>query len=115
MIKSIVELIYDARNGEKIAVIEIEVTIWVTNQEGVTYTVNDYAVDANGAKQLIAAKDLYYTNDQLNQMDLLISSTTDFTGLSRTEIEWLKVKKALHYVTQQAPVYGSIANQWVLT
>lgn len=115
MIKSTIELIYDARNGEKIAVIQIEITNWITNQNGVTYTVNDYAVGENDAKMLINTKDVFYTSEQIDQMDALISSNTNFTGLSRTEIEWLKVKKVLHYVTQQAPVYGSIASNWVLT
>lgn len=115
MIKSTIELVYDARNGEKQAIIQIEITSWVTNQIGVTYTVNDYAVGENEAKQLINTKDVFYTNEQLNQMDVLISSNTDFTGMSRTEIEWLKVKNALLYVTQQAPVYGSIASNWILT
>lgn len=113
MIKSTTELNYDARHGGKHAVIEIEISSWLTNQAGVIYTVNDYAVGENEAKQLINSKDVFYTSEQINQMDELISSTTDFTGLSRTEIEWLKVKKTLLYVTQQAPVYGSNAANWI--
>lgn len=113
MIKSTIELNYDARNGEKQAVIEIEISTWVTNPAGVTYTVNDYAVGANNAKTLINSKEVFYTTEQIDQLDGLITSTTDFTGLTRTEIEFLKVKKALLYVTQQAPVYGSIAANWI--
>jgi len=115
MIKSTIELIYDARNGAKQAIIQIEIAGWRTNQEGVTYTVNDYALGENEAKQLINSKEVNYTVAQINEMDVLIGSYANFTGLSKMEVEWLKVKQALLFVTQQAPVYGSLTNQWVLS
>ena len=113
MIKSTIELVYDARKGEKKAVIQMEITSWITNHAGITYTVNDYAISANGSKQLINTKDVFYSVDQVDQMDLLISSTIDFAGMSKTEIEWLKLKKALLYVTKQLPVYGSAPENWI--
>jgi hypothetical protein len=115
MIKSTTELIYDARNGEKKAVIQIEIDGWIVNKDTVIYTVNDYAIGQNEAKQLINSKEVTYTVSQVNEMDLLVSASENFTGLSKMEVEWLKVKKALLLVTQQAPVYGSLANQWVLS
>lgn len=115
MIKSTTELIYDARNGEKQALIQIEVDGWKTNKEGLTYTINDFAIGANESKQLINSKEVSYSTAQINEMDVLVSASGNFTGLSKMEVEWLKVKMALLYVTQQLPVYGSIANQWVFT
>lgn len=115
MIKSIVELIYDARNKEKQAIIQIEIDSWRVNHDTVTYTVNDYAIGQNEAKQLINSKEVTYTVDQINQMDVLVISAMNLTGLPKMEVEWLKIKKALLLVTQQSPVYGSTANQWVLT
>jgi hypothetical protein len=115
MIKSTKELIYDARNGEKKAVIQIEIASWITNQDGVTYTINDYAVFQDSSKQLINTKEVNYRPEQINEMALIVISSSNFTGLSRTEAEWLKVKIALLFVTQQLPVYGSTATDWELT
>jgi hypothetical protein len=115
MIQSTKELIYDARNGEKQAIIQIEIASWRTNQEGVTYTVNDYAIGENEAKQLINSTEVNYTAAQINEMDVLISSKSSFTGFSKMDAEWQKVKIALLFVTQKSPVYGSTANDWKLS
>lgn len=114
MIQSTKSLIYDARNGNKQAIIQVEITSYVTNKDTVTYTVNDFAVDDLGAKQLINTKETSYTSVQINEMEALICSSANFVGLTRTQSEWLKVKLALLFVTKMNPIYGSTANDWEL-
>lgn len=114
MIKSTTELNFDAREGEKTAIIQIEVDSWSTNKIGVTYTVNDYAVKGN-IKELIGTVERFRSWEQLNGVNDYLMAIYDYSGLSKQAIEFLKVKQGLLIETQTKPVYGSMATNWVLT
>lgn len=114
MIRSNRELIYDARNGEKQAIIEVTVTGLATDSQGATYKVSDYAVLEEDSRMQINQKDYRMTNEQINDADLLVRDLAVFAGLSKTERDWLKIKLMLFQLTRQSPIYGSVASDWEL-
>ena len=114
MIQSLKELLIDARNGEKKAKIFIEIDGYAADKYVTVYKVKDYAVDENNSKVLIASKDYRMTNEQINQADLQLHSENDFSNLSKTEREFLKIKLMLFYLTKQSPLYCSAAEDWEL-
>ncbi|MWB93001.1 hypothetical protein GON26_01380 [Flavobacterium sp. GA093] len=113
MIRSTVPLLYDARNGEKSAIVEIEIPSWQTGQDGITYNVRDYAIN-NDVKEFISSKFVFYSWDQINSLNDYIESIYVYSGLTKKETEYLKVKHALLLETKTRPIYGSNANLWVL-
>lgn len=114
MIKSTVALLYDARNGQKSAVIEMEVSSWEVSSNGVRYNVNDYAVIGN-VKELISTKTVLYSWDQINSLNDYLESQNTYKGLNKRDLEFLKVKQALLLETKTNPVYLSTPNQWIYT
>lgn len=114
MIQSTIPLLYDARNGEKSAIIEIEIVSWQSTASGVVYVVRDYAIN-NDVREFISEKLVTYTWDQINSLNDYMDSQYNYGGLVKKELEFTKIKHALLLETQTRPVYGSTANQWVLT
>lgn len=114
MIKSTIQLLYDARNGQKQAIIEMEVKNWETGPEGVKYFVRDYAVNGT-VRELINEKEVFYFWDQINSLNEYIESINTYTGLSKKELEYTKIQHALLIETKTNPVYCSTAENWVLT
>lgn len=114
MIKSTIELDYDAREGVKQAIIQLEVDGWTTNKAGVTYTVNDYAVNGD-VKELIDTVVRFRSWDQLNSINDYLKTIYDYSGMTKKAIEFLKVKHGLLLETQTKPLYKSVAANWVLT
>ncbi len=66
---------------------------------GATYLVNDYAI-VDGKDEIISAKEVSYSNAQIDQLSAYIESTTDFTGFTKTQREWAKIKIGLMIDTQ---------------
>lgn len=114
MIQSKIPLLYDARNGQKQAVIEIEVKEWETNFDGVKYFVRDYAINGN-VKELINEKEVFYSWDQLISLNDYIESLNSYAGLNKKQLEYRKIQHALLIETQTNPVYCSTAENWELT
>lgn len=113
MIQSTIALNYDARDGIKQAVIELEIKSWAVNEDGIIYTVNDYAVNGD-VKELIGIVERFRSWDQLNSLNDYLESQYSYSGLNKRDREFLKVKHGLLLETQTKPVYGSSAQQWVL-
>lgn len=112
MIKSKIELIYDARDGVKKGYVEIEVIGFVSDKSGNTYKVVDYIVFEDGSKMSINQKDYRMTNTQINDADILVRDLAVFTNMNKTDREWLKIKLMLFEITKQAPVYKSLSEDW---
>lgn len=113
MIQSKKQLIYDARNGEKQAVIQVEIDSWNVTKEVTTYSVIDYAL-INDQKVMISQKQVNYDNATINQISHYLESTNDFSGLTKLERDWKKVTLALLIETQSKPLYGSLGIDWEL-
>jgi len=114
MIRSKIELVYDACDGVKKGIIEVSVTSFNSDGNGNNYKVVDCVVFEDGSKLTINQKDYYMNNQQINDADLLVRDLAIFTGISKTEREWLKIKLMLFELTKQAPLYFSVANDWEL-
>lgn len=99
MIQTKTEFFYEDR-GDKVAKIKVEIDSFQTDKNGVTYNVNDWAILSDGTRTLYKQKSVRYTNEQINQLDAYISSTNDFTGLTKTEKEWKQLQIALMIDTQ---------------
>jgi hypothetical protein len=99
MIQTKTEFFYEDR-GDKVAKIKVEIDSFQTDKNGVTYNVNDWAISSDGTKILYKQKSVRYTNEQINQLDAYISSTNDFSGLTKTEKEWKQLQIALMIDTQ---------------
>jgi len=94
MIQTKAAFFYEDR-GDKIAKIKIEIESFIMDFNGATYKVNDWAIAENGTKTLYKTKEVRYTNETINNLDAHIVSTNDFTGMSKTQIEWKKMQLAL--------------------
>lgn len=114
MIKSNIPLLYDARDGEKRGTVEIAVNGWTVNKEGISYTASDYCV-TDGVKTWISDKSVFRSWDQLNSLNDYLESSNDYSGLTKKQREFRKVKHGLLLETQTTPVYGSVASNWVYT
>jgi len=99
MIQTIQPFFYEDR-GDKIAKIKIEIESFATTKIGVVYKVNDWAVQEDGTRTLYKTKEVSYSNETINQLDAYISANNDFTGMTKIEREWAKMKIALMLDTQ---------------
>ena len=104
MIKSTIPLLYKTRSGEKRAIIEVAISGWTVTETGTTYIVTDYKLE-NGSREWISEKELPYSWDQLNSLNDYLDLQYNYEGLSKKEIEFLKVKHALLLETQTNPIY----------
>lgn len=114
MIRSTSILLYDARNGQKSAIVELVVVSWTVNAEGITYDVRDFAINGD-VREFISEKQVSYTWDQINSMDEYLKALYNYKGMTKQEIEFTKVKHGLLLETQTNPVYGSLTSDWLLT
>lgn len=114
MIRSKIELNYDARDGEKKGFIELEITDYSTDKLGATYKVIDYLVFEDGSKMTIKTKEYRMSNEQIDNADVLVRDLASFSGMPKTEREWLKIKLMLLHLTKDSPIYFSTSEDWEL-
>jgi hypothetical protein len=98
MIQTKQPIVYGDRS-DKTAKIKIVIHSYSATPTGATYLVNDYAV-IDGKDEIISAKEVSYSNEQIDQLSAYIDSTTDFTGFTKTQKEWAKIKIGLMIDTQ---------------
>jgi len=91
MIQTKNNIIYGDRD-EKSGKIMIEVSIARTTKEGTVYLVNDWDITKPEDKDPYKSKEVFYSNQKLNQLDQYISAEfgSELVGLSRVEAEWKK-------------------------
>lgn len=121
-IRSTNQLVYDAR-GINQGIIQLEISEWSFKPEISAYIakVNDYViqeeVDENQQtieiKKIINTKMVSYQSAQIDGLFYLLQNPIELTESYTSEMDLL-ISQALLYVTQQDPVYGSSANDWVL-
>ena len=119
-IRSTTELIYDSRNGNQ-GIIQLEISNWSFNPEQSQYLakVYDYVITTETneenetfeVRRLINVKDLSYQSAQIDVLFYLLQNPIELTESYTAEMDNL-IAQALLYVTQQAPVYGSLSTDW---
>lgn len=119
MIQTILPVVYGARN-EKTGIIKIEVRKTESNRtDGEEYLVIDWELENTGDAYF--SKKVFWSNEQINQVNDYLESTNDFSGLSRVEIEKKKLQLALMLDTQTnllpsgKTIYGITPNDWELS
>lgn len=90
MIQTKTALFYEDR-GDKFAKIRIEIENFVTDKDGTTFTVKDWAIDELGNRTLHQTKYVKFDNAKMDELDAYIVANNDFTGLTKTEKEWKKL------------------------
>ena len=114
-IRSTTELIYDSRNGNQ-GIVQLEITNWSFNPEISSYTakVSDFVISIEEeieVKKFISSKEVRYASEQIDGLFYLLQNPIELTESYTSEMDSL-ISQALLYVTQEQPIYGSLANQW---
>jgi hypothetical protein len=118
MIQTKTPIIYGARN-DKNGIILVEAIPLITTNLGTNYLINDWA-KVDGELVINNAKEVFYTNEQINGLDAYIESNFSqmLFGLSKTDKEWKKRQIALLIDTQTnllpsgTTIYGLQPNDW---
>ena len=118
MIQTKTPIIYGARN-DKNGIILVEAIPLITTNLGTNYLINDWA-KVDGELVINNAKEVFYTNEQINGLDAYIESNFSqmLFGLSKTDKEWKKRQIALLIDTQTnllpsgTTIYGLQQNDW---
>ncbi|MRX40577.1 hypothetical protein GJU43_14910 [Flavobacterium sp. LC2016-23] len=123
MIKSIVPAFCDLRGSRK-AIIQIEIDSFESTPAGTNYVVKDYAIsydeEGNLTKQLINTKSVFYSAEKINQLNVFLESIYEYTGMSKIDRDWTKVKQGLLIDTQTnlyedgLTIYRLTPNNWEL-
>jgi hypothetical protein len=99
MIQTKTAFFYEDR-GDKFGKIMLEIVNYSATPQGIYYEVRDWAIDENAKKTLCSQKNVLYTNEQIDALDIYIEDNNDLTALTKSEKEWEKVKIALMLDTQ---------------
>jgi hypothetical protein len=98
MIQTKQPLYYEDR-GNKFSKIRIEIDSFITDANGTSYNVNDWAIQEDGSRILHKTKTVRYSNEMINQLDAFIEANNDLSELSKTQKEWKKIQLALYIDT----------------
>lgn len=123
MIISTIPAFCDLR-GSKKAIIQIEIGSYESTIQGTTYVVNDYTVtydeEGNVIKQPINTKSVFYSAAKINQLNKYLEDNNDYSGMTKIERDWTKIKQGLLIDTQTnlyddgLTIYRLSPNEWVL-
>jgi hypothetical protein len=120
MIQTKTALFYEDR-GDKFAKIKIEIENFVTDKDGTTFTVKDWAVDENGNRTLHKTKYVKFDNATIDGLDNYMEANNNFEGLSKTEKEWeklaigLMVDTTTNLLPSGLTIYRLQATDWEFT
>lgn len=119
MIQTKQPIIYGDRS-EKQGKIKVEVRPLEMTKEGINYLVIDWDIST---PEPVAwkSKEVFYSNDKINQLDAYLEATHDFSNMTKSQKEWEKVKLSLMLDTQTnlfsngKTIYGLTPNDWEFT
>ena len=119
MIQTKQAIICDAES-QKEAIVKIEIRPMPPNNEGQKFLRVDW--DANDAENAIFSKEVFWSNEQIDQMEGYLEANYDFSGLTRTEKEKKKLQLALMKTITETNLlpngktyYGLTALDWEFT
>lgn len=114
MIQTKTAVEYGARS-ERFGIIKVEVRPDEIIPEGQYYLVVDWDVDRNEAQ---FSKRVFWTNEQINNMEAYLEENYDFSRMTRIEKERRKLQLALmidtqtNLLTSGKTIYGLTPNDW---
>lgn len=106
--------------SEKQGKIKVEVRPLEMTKEGINYLVIDWDISTT---EPVAwkSKEVFYSNDKINQLDAYLEGTHDFSNMTKSQKEWEKVKLSLMLDTQTnlfsngKTIYGLTPDDWEFT
>lgn len=119
MIQTKFPIVYGDRD-EKQGIIMLEVRPLEMTKEGVTYLVNDWDI-SKPEPEVWKAKEVFYTNEKIDQLDAYLEANHDFLGMSKTGKEWKKIILGLMLDTQTnlfpsgKTIYSLTPSDWEFT
>jgi len=93
MIQTKFPIVYQDR-GDAEAIIKLEIFSFYAEKEKTVYLVHDYTI-IDDVQEIYKAKEVAYSNQQINDIDAFILANYNLSGLSKTEREWKKIAIAL--------------------
>lgn len=120
MIQTKTIISYEKRANKK-GIILIDIPFFVATKEGKTFTVNDYVLKEDGSKEIFSAKEVFRTNEELDNLDLYLEANNDFSELSPQVKEWKKIQLGLMIDTQSnlfedgKTIYDLEPSEWEFT
>lgn len=121
MIRSILPVEFTGRKIE-MSKVQLEILEYKGTPEGNYYIVHDYAISedeqGNVIKRFVAEKTVFYTSEKINALNTYLEANNDYTGLSKMDRDWLKIKQGLLLDTQtnlwenNTTIYGLQPNDW---
>lgn len=119
MIQTKTAIICDAPN-QKEAIVKIEIRPMPPIDAGQKFLRLDW--DISDTQTAILSKEVFWTNEEIDQMDSYLETTYDFSGLTRTEKESKKLQLALMFTITQTNLlpngktyYGLEPSGWEFT
>ncbi|TDD77144.1 hypothetical protein [Flavobacterium caseinilyticum] len=119
MIRTTEEVYYEDR-GPKKSIIETEIFSYSVTHEGINLLIHDY-VFVDGVKTIHKATEDFYSTLEMDTLDAYLFSDHDFSGMTKSEIDWKKLKEALMFDTQYVlfpdglTLYRTNPNIWEFT
>lgn len=119
MIQTKQAISYEMRSNKE-GVIFIDIPFFVTTKTGKTFTVNDYVLKEDGTKEIVSAKEVTKTNEELRELEAYLDANNDFSELTPDQEEWAKVQLGLMIDTQtnligDKTIYNRDPQDWELT
>jgi len=93
MIQSKFPTYYQAWGNAK-AIVKLSVSTSVQEIEGIVYTVV-YSAILPDEEFVIGTKPVFKNNEEIDQLNSYLESLNDYSGFSKSELEWEKIKDAL--------------------
>lgn len=120
-IQSNIPLIFDARKQSS-GIIRVEITDWryEVNNNRYSAVVTDFVIDQVNEDNVsferqtqINSKIVIYPKSDIDALYLSLNNPIEITDSYSDELDKL-ISRALLQVTQDDPIYGSVANNWEL-
>lgn len=106
--------------SEKTGIIKVEVRQLEVRKEGIKFLVIDWDI-SNPSNDPIFSKEVFWTNQEIDNMDNYLEQNNDFSALTKSEKEVRKMQLALYFDTlfnllpSGKTIYRLTPDDWELT
>lgn len=118
MIQTKLPVVCSQRN-QRTTIVKVEVKPLLPSDEGQKFLVIDWYMD--NLDSALSSKEVFWTNEQINDMESYLEANNDFSELTRVEKERKKLQLALMIDTQTnllpngKTIYGLTPIDWELS
>lgn len=119
MIQTKTAIICDAPS-QKESIVKMEIRPLPPQEDGQKFLRIDW--DLSDTQSAIFSKEVFWTNEEIDQMESYLEANYDFSGLTRTEKEYKKLQLALlktitetNLLVSGKTYYGRLPSDWEFT